>query len=121
MTEIIANVLIGAALIAVVAFVARVIWVQWRRTFTARDPALMHRMLERQGVQVAGSDDYWTLEQAARASRRCVACREVDQCQAFLDRGATDGYEDFCPNAAFIRTLKEQQAAAPPRPLVRAG
>ena len=120
MTEIVANVLVGAALIAMVAFVARVMWVQWRRTFAGREPTLMHRMLERQGVQVAGSDDYWTVEQAARASRRCVTCRDVDQCQAFLDRGATEGYEEFCPNAAFIKALKEQQAAAPPRPLVRA-
>lgn len=120
MTETLGSVLIGVVLIAVAAFVARMIWVQWRRTFAGRDPALMHRMLERQGAQVAGSDDYWTLEQAARASRRCVTCREVDQCQAFLDRGATDGYEEFCPNAAFIKALKEQQAAAAPQPMVRA-
>jgi hypothetical protein len=120
MTNLIANVLVGAALLAVAAFVGRAIWVQWRRTFAGRDPVLMHRMLERQGVRVAEAEDYWTLEQAARAARRCVACRDTDQCQAFLDRGATDGYEDFCPNAAFIKTLKAQQAAAAPRPMVRA-
>ena len=120
MSETVANVLLGAALLAVAAFVVRVIWVQWRRTFADRDPALMHRMLDRQGVRIADAEDYWTLEQAARAARRCVSCREIDQCQAFLERGETAGYEDFCPNAAFIKALKEQQAAAAPRPAVRA-
>ena len=120
MTQIVANVLLAATLVAVAALVVRAIWVQWRRTFADRDPTLMHRMLDRQGVRVAGTEDYWTLEQSARAARRCVSCREIDQCQAFLDRGATAGYEEFCPNAAFIKSLQEQQAAAAPRPAVRA-
>jgi hypothetical protein len=121
MTETVASVLVGAALVAVVAIVGRALWSMWRATMSDRQPVLMHRMLERQGVRIAGSEDYWTLEQAARASRRCVNCRELEACQAWLDRGETAGYEAFCPNASFIKALKEEQGAQPPaRPAVRA-
>jgi hypothetical protein len=121
MTELVANVLVGLGLIAVVAIVGRTVWRMWGATMSAEKPVLMHRMLDRQGVKVAGAEDYWTIEQAAKAARRCVSCRDLEACQAWLDRGETEGYEDFCPNASFIKALKDEQAAgAGARTVVRA-
>ena len=54
MMETVAGVLIGAALIALVAVVARALWVMWRGAMIEERPLLMHRMLQRQGVTIAG-------------------------------------------------------------------
>jgi Family of unknown function (DUF6455) len=111
MMEGVAGVLIGAALIALVAVAARGLWVMWRGTMIEERPVLMHRMLKRQGVTIAGVEDYATLEQACHAARRCVACRDLEACKAWLDGGKTESYEAFCPNVEFIEQLKHQQAA----------
>jgi hypothetical protein len=112
MMDLIANVLVGAALIAVVAVAARAVWTMWRATLIEERPVLMHRMLQRQGVTIAGVEDYATLEQACHAARRCVACRDVEACKVWLDGGKSEGYEAFCPNIGFIQGLKARQAAA---------
>jgi len=38
--------------------------------------------------------------------QRCLACTEAAQCQAWLWSGARDGYQPFCPNAAFIERMR---------------
>jgi hypothetical protein len=111
MMETVAGVLIGAALIALVAIAGRALWVMWRGTMIEERPVLMHRMLKRQGVTIAGVEDYATLEQACHAARRCVACRDLEACKAWLDSGKTERYEAFCPNVEFIEQLKQKQAA----------
>jgi hypothetical protein len=111
MMETVVGVLIGAALIALVAIAGRALWVMWRGTMIEERPVLMHRMLKRQGVTIAGVEDYATLEQACHAARRCVACRDLEACKAWLDGGKTESYEAFCPNAEFIEQLKVKQAA----------
>ena len=111
MMEAIAGVLVAAALIALVAVAARALWVMWRGTMIEERPVLMHRMLKRQGVTIAGVEDYATLEQACHAARRCVACRDAEACKAWLDGGQTKRYAVFCPNFEFIEQLKHKQAA----------
>jgi hypothetical protein len=111
MSGTIVSVLIGAALIALAVVAARALWVMWRASMIEERPVLMHRMLQRQGVTIAGVEDYATLERACHAARRCVACRDLETCKAWLDGGKTEGYEAFCPNADFIHTLKLKQAA----------
>jgi len=111
MMDTVAGVLIGAALIALVAVAARALWVMWRGAMIEERPLLMHRMLKRQGVTIAGVEDYATLEQACHAARRCVACRDLETCKAWLDGGKTERYEEFCPNVEFIEQLKHKQAA----------
>jgi hypothetical protein len=112
MMEAITVVLIGAALVALAAVVARGMWVMWRGTMIEERPLLMHRMLKRQGVTIAGVEDYLTLERACRAARRCAACRDAEACKAWLDRGNGERYDTFCPNAEFIEQLKQKQAQA---------
>jgi hypothetical protein len=116
MMETVATILVGAALIAVAAVAARALWVLWRATMLEERPVLMHRMLQRQGVTIAGVEDSATLEQACRAARRCVACRDAEACRAWLDAGQTEGYEAFCPNREFIDELKAKRATLAARP-----
>src|SRR5512134_1285285 len=118
MMETVAGVLIGAALIALVAVAARALWVMWRGAMIEERPLLMHRMLRRQGVTIAGVEDYATLEQACHAARRCVACRDVEACKDWLESGKTRGYEAFCPNCEFIEGLKAKGATLAARPPV---
>jgi hypothetical protein len=35
--------------------------------------------------------------------RRCGSCASFQRCREFLDSGAREGYEEFCPMAAFVR------------------
>jgi hypothetical protein len=59
----------------------------------------MRRVLARRGVSLAavgGTCD------AARATRRCVACADKAQCDAWLASHRREGFEAFCPNAGFI-------------------
>lgn len=114
----VAGILIGAALIALVVVVGRAMWVMWRATMIEERPVLMHRMLQRQGVTIAGVEDYATLEQACHAARRCVACADVEACKAWLETGKTEGYEAFCPNCEFIEGLKAKGATLAARPPV---
>jgi hypothetical protein len=57
-------------------------------------------MLARHGTPMAAADasDY----EMALATRRCVACAGKAQCDAWLASRKRDGFEAFCPNAAFI-------------------
>ena len=112
MMDLIGNVLVGAVLIAVVAVAARAVWLMWRAAMIEQRPVLMHRMLQRQGVTIAGVEDYATLEQACHAARRCVVCRDAEACKVWLEGGKSEGYEAFCPNLGFIQQLKARQAAA---------
>lgn len=111
MVETVISVLIGAALAALVAMAARATWVMWRAAMIEERPLLMHRMLQRHGVTIAGAVDYATLDRACSAARRCVACRDLEECRAWLDQGKTEGYEAFCPNAGFVQALKAKRAA----------
>jgi Family of unknown function (DUF6455) len=38
----------------------------------------------------------------AAASRRCLLCRNFEECREWLDGGGADGSPAFCPNAAFF-------------------
>jgi hypothetical protein len=60
----------------------------------------LRRMLARRGVRlaaVAAEDD-----EAARATRRCVACAGKARCDAWLASRRREGFQAFCPNAGFI-------------------
>jgi hypothetical protein len=103
-------VLIGTALVMLIGMAGRALWVMWRGAMIEERPLLMHRMLKRQGVTIAGVEDHATLAQACHAARRCVACRDVEACKAFLDGGNPERYVSFCANVEFIEQLKRKQA-----------
>lgn len=106
-----ATILTGAILIAFAAILGHALWAMWRTAMIEQRPLLMPRMLERQGVTLADAADFWTFERAANAARRCTMCRDAKACEAWLARGATAGYESFCPNADFIGSLKRKRPA----------
>jgi hypothetical protein len=68
------------------------------------DAAPLDRLLRRQGDRVAARAlmrrDY------AAALLRCDTCGEAMQCRAWMQSGARDGYQHFCPNAAFVERMK---------------
>jgi hypothetical protein len=65
-------------------------------------PVLLGEMLGRQGddtlrlATASGAYDF------ARAVRSCATCHATAQCRAWLDSGAREGYEAFCPNAGYV-------------------
>jgi len=60
----------------------------------------LRRMLARNGVAMAavGASD----DDMARATRRCLACADKAQCDAWMAAHKREGYEGFCPNADLI-------------------
>lgn len=116
MLDAIAGVLVAAALVALAMVAGRAVWVMWRGAMIEERPLLMHRMLQSQGVTIAGVADPATLQQACHAARRCVACRDVEACRDWLESGKTAGYEAFCPNCEFIEGLRAKGAARAPVP-----
>jgi hypothetical protein len=65
------------------------------------------RLRLRQMLRVQGADPQKVLEagtyQVAQATRRCVACRDKDACDAWFAAGGPGSAERFCPNAEFVR------------------
>ena len=64
----------------------------------------LRQLLRRRGVrleELAGRQ----VHQAALATRRCVACKNTDECDDWLRSGRRDGVSDFCPNAGFIERM----------------
>ena len=68
---------------------------------------LIEKVLRRQSDGAAcralasGSRDF------AVAVQRCLSCTQGAQCRAWLASGAREGYETFCPNARYVRGMKE--------------
>jgi len=60
----------------------------------------LRRMLARRRVHLAA--DAAGNYASARATRRCVACVDKAQCDAWLASHQREGSEAFCPNASFI-------------------
>lgn len=90
---------LGAALVFGVIFIA-MFATAWRMMHD--DGRLrLRRMLARNGVRLAAAagDEYY---EAARATRRCVACADKGRCDAWLASHRREGFDAFCPNAAFI-------------------
>ena len=69
-------------------------------------PVLIGELLRRQGADVL----YLAVARDGRgfrtALRRCGSCASFARCREFLDSGAREGYEDFCPMAALVQQAK---------------
>ncbi len=68
---------------------------------------LLGQMLDRLGIErrhiasgAALQDLAWT----------CTACTERRTCRAWLASGRTEGFQDFCPNAAVLECLRKRSA-----------
>ncbi len=40
----------------------------------------------------------------------CSVCQEMGRCRRWLDSGATEGFQEFCPNAAALEALRHDKA-----------
>jgi len=64
----------------------------------------LEQLLRRQGDRIAARAlmrrDY------AAALHRCNTCSQAAQCRAWILTDARDGYQHFCPNAAFVDHMK---------------
>ena len=66
-----------------------------------KEPRLrLAEVLRRNGVTLG--EDLAEIHRDAIATRRCVFCNAKPQCDAWLARSDGEGFEAFCPNAAFI-------------------
>lgn len=66
----------------------------------------LNQMLRRHGV-ADGATGVANSRQAAVATRRCIACANKEQCDAWLHSGAHGSIAKFCPNADFVRRTAE--------------
>lgn len=65
------------------------------------DPRLrLVEMLERKGQKLG--DELLHIHADALATRACVYCNSKEECDAWLASGRREGFEAFCPNAAYI-------------------
>jgi hypothetical protein len=109
--------LIAAAAVAVLgglAVAAGVVVYRLWRAGIREERLLMHRVLEREGVNLDGCTDKGTLADTAAAARRCLLCRDRETCLAWLEGDAGVPLERFCPNADLIARLKAQGRASSP-------
>ncbi len=73
---------------------------------TREPPVLFGDMLSRQGPAVLRIAISSGGHQFRMAMRQCASCPVLARCESWLESGATEGYEDFCPNAGFLSHLK---------------
>lgn len=94
------QILVSIAALAVVGLFLYAIFAQSWRILHSDGRLRLRRMLARNGVHMAAAEasDY----EMAFATRRCLACADKAQCDAWLAARRREGYEGFCPNADLI-------------------
>ena len=94
------SIVLGMAALLLLAFIGYGLFVESRRMLQYDGRLRLRRMLVRNGVRPSSvADEYYAV---ARATRRCVACADKARCDAWLASHRRDGFDAFCPNAAFI-------------------
>lgn len=108
--DFLASVAISSVIVIVALILLGVLFIVWQQGTAGARPVLIDSMLRRQGERVAcralasGGRDF------THAVERCVACQKGAQCRAWLESGATEGHESFCPNAGFITRTRRISA-----------
>ena len=67
-------------------------------------PALLSKMLDRLGIT---GEEVRMNRSFAAASRRCLKCPKMQVCGHWLELSSARTAPLFCPNAAFLRRVKE--------------
>jgi hypothetical protein len=100
------GIVLGMTAILLLAVVGYGIFVESRRILRDDGRLRLRRMLARNGVRSASvATEYYEI---ARATRRCVACADKARCDAWLASHRHEGFDAFCPNAAFISNHARQ-------------
>ncbi len=76
------------------------------RAMTDERPLLLSQLLALQGVEMDRGLNGLGARQFAIAARRCMDCAARVRCEDSLSAGRRDGYDAFCPNAAYIAGMK---------------
>lgn len=95
-------------LIALVCGVAVGLYFALRARWRGNDnePLLLGEMLSRTGADVRRLASEAAALDRSLAAYRCLGCQRSVECRRWLGSGARDGYQAFCPNAAFIDSVK---------------
>jgi hypothetical protein len=96
--------ILGASALAI--FIVAIAIMSGMQAVADNRPTLLSRVLAAQGLDpfqaMAGAEG----REFGLAMRRCTRCSGRERCSAWLSSGARDGYQAFCPNTAFIQSLK---------------
>ncbi len=106
MTPVLETLALYAPIVAVLAPLAALAALVWRRGLGEDQVLPLGEMLARQGVACDGVWMPGAARQLAVAARRCAACGAATACREWLDAGRCSGYEEFCINAPLIERLK---------------
>jgi hypothetical protein len=75
-----------------------------------RQTALMHRMFDRLGVDMARAAPRLLGSELPGVVRTCIACRNGAACDAWLSSGGSAGTRyAFCPNSARLDRILDAQ------------
>lgn len=87
---------------------------KWSRMMAADDKLELWSVMRQLGI--AREDAGREPRALAIATRRCVLCRNLKECDRWLAAGGGDGLDGFCPNAMFLDNLQaaKRRAARPP-------
>lgn len=73
-----------------------------------RRSGLMHRMMERFGIDIEKAARVALGTQLSNAARSCAFCRYTRECRQWLDSDADDDrWRGFCPNAQRFERLRQ--------------
>jgi hypothetical protein len=72
------------------------------------DRLRLPEMLEIRGAQLPERLSEADGREAARAARRCLYCNSKNLCDAYLKAGNPDAYRGFCPNGAYVASLRDK-------------
>lgn len=93
------------AILSLVAAFGAALAMAVRRGLAPRERLRFARMVERSGVALDSLGRPGILWEVSQAVRICPRCPHGSQCQAWLDAGYQDGFDEFCPNADKIRRI----------------
>jgi hypothetical protein len=73
-----------------------------------RRSGLMHRMMERLGLDIEKTARVALGTQLSNVARSCAFCCHTRECRQWLDNGAAgETWRDFCPNAQRFERLRQ--------------
>lgn len=95
----------SAVLIAFLATVGVMTYRHFQAAMRQRHPLLTSRVLDREGVSLAGCDDPAVVARAGAAARSCLGCRDRAACLRWLEGDPSLSLQQFCPNDDLIVRL----------------
>ena len=96
--------LVLVLLLVLASAVAPVVYATRKRIGLPAGRLELWSVLNRRGLSAAEAAA--EPRQLAIALRRCALCPSVEQCNRWLELGARERLEDFCPNATYVKELE---------------